>query len=55
MNHLGHKSRAIHQAYAADAKVVTFSLEHYEEASRLKALEQYKIIPFSATEESTGT
>ena len=56
MNHLGHKSKAVHQAYAADAKVVTFSLEHYEEATRLKVENQKNnIIKFEKTGEATGT
>ena len=30
MNHLGHKSKAVHRAYASKAKMVTLPLEHYE-------------------------
>ena len=38
MNHLGHKSKAIHRAYAAKAKAVTLPLEHYEQAKAEKIL-----------------
>ncbi|HEV3272798.1 MAG TPA: tyrosine-type recombinase/integrase [Candidatus Methylacidiphilales bacterium] len=48
MNHLGHKSKAIHAAYAGDAKTVTLPLEHYE------AEMQRKIVEFRGTE-ATGT
>ena len=41
MNHLGHKSRAIHAAYAADAHSVTLPLEHYE------TIKGQKVIQFS--------
>jgi hypothetical protein len=48
MNHLGHKSKAIHAAYAGDTKTVTLPLEHYE------AQMQRKIVEFRDTE-ATGT
>jgi len=48
MNHLGHKSKAIHQAYAGDAHAVTLPLEHYE------AEMQRKIVKFQQNE-ATGT
>jgi integrase len=38
MNHLGHKSKAIHRAYAAKAKAVTLPLEHYEQVKAKKIL-----------------
>ena len=38
MNHLGHKSRAIHRAYAANARSVTLPLEHYEQLKAEKIL-----------------
>jgi len=44
MNHLGHKSRAIHAAYAADAHSVTLPLEHYE------TIKGQKVIQFSHKE-----
>ncbi len=44
MNHLGHKSRAIHRAYAANARPVTLPLEHYE------ALQEQKIVEFRRDE-----
>jgi integrase len=39
MNHLGHKSRAIHAAYAEDAKSVTLCLEHYEQMKAQKIVD----------------
>jgi integrase len=39
MNHLGHKSKAIHRAYASQAKVVTLPLEHYEKMQANKIIE----------------
>jgi hypothetical protein len=39
VNHLGHKSKAVHRAYAARAKVVTLPLEHYERRQMDKILE----------------
>jgi integrase len=39
MNHLGHKSKAVHRAYASKAKVVTLPLEHYEEQRTNKIIE----------------
>ncbi len=39
MNHLGHKSKAIHRAYASQAKVVTLPLEHYEKLQATKIIE----------------
>ena len=39
MNHLGHKSKAIHRAYASQAKVVTLPLEHYEQIQASKIIE----------------
>jgi len=38
MAHLGHKSPAVHRAYARKAKVVTMPLEHYEQ-QKAKVLE----------------
>jgi integrase len=40
MNHLGHKSRAIHAAYADGAQVATLPLEFYE-AEKLKNVVQF--------------
>ena len=42
MNHLGHKSKAIHRAYASQAKVVTLPLEHYEMLQANKIIEFQK-------------
>jgi len=39
MNHLGHKSKAIHRAYAAQSRVVTLPLEHYERLQANKIVE----------------
>jgi hypothetical protein len=39
MNHLGHKSKAVHRAYASKAKVVTLPLEHYERAKAEKIID----------------
>jgi integrase len=39
MNHLGHKSKAVHRAYASKAKVVTLPLEHYEKAREDKIVQ----------------
>jgi integrase len=39
MNHLGHKSKAVHRAYASQAKVVTLPLEHYEKLQANKIIE----------------
>jgi hypothetical protein len=46
MNHLGHKSKAVHRAYAARAKVVTLPFEHYERR------QMDKIIEFRANNDS---
>lgn len=40
MNHLGHKSRAIHAAYSGGAQIVVMPLEFYE-AERLKKVVQF--------------
>jgi hypothetical protein len=49
MNHLGHKSKAVHAAYGRRASVTTLPLEYYE------AQKARKIIEFSrATRESTA-
>ncbi len=45
MNHLGHKSRAIHVAYAAAATVTVLPLEFYE------AERQKKIVRFDEQKE----
>jgi ribosomal protein L25 (general stress protein Ctc) len=56
MNHLGHKSKAGHAAYARDAKVVTLPLEHYEEVMRLKIEgKKTKVLPFRTEIAATGT
>jgi integrase len=56
MNHLGHKSKAVHAAYARDAKVVTLPLEHYEEVMRLKIEgKKTKVLPFRTEIAATGT
>jgi hypothetical protein len=39
MNHLGHKSRAIHAAYAGGAQVAVLPLEYYEEQRAKKVIE----------------
>ena len=39
MAHLGHNSRAIHQAYARKANVLTMPLEHYEKIKAEKVIE----------------
>jgi hypothetical protein len=36
MAHLGHGSKAVHQAYSASAEIITFPLEYYEEIKRRK-------------------
>jgi hypothetical protein len=41
MNHLGHKSRAIHVAYAAAATVTVLPLEFYE-ADRQKKIVRFE-------------
>ena len=50
MNHLGHKSRAIHRAYAANARSVTLPLEHYEQlkAQKILTFQQGQIAASSA-------
>jgi hypothetical protein len=40
MNHLGHKSSAIHAAYAGGARIATLPLEFYE-AQKLKNVVQF--------------
>lgn len=42
MAHLGHGSKAIHQAYSEKAEVVTFPLEYYEMVKRKKEKELQK-------------
>jgi hypothetical protein len=39
MAHLGHKSKAVHRAYAKSASRVTLPLEYYEELAAKKMLE----------------
>ncbi len=43
MGHLGHNSRAIHQAYAKQANVVTMPLEYYEKIHANKIIEFEKL------------
>lgn len=47
MNHLGHKSRAIHAAYVGGARVTVLPLEYYE------AQKEKKLIQFSAAPRET--
>lgn len=46
MNHLGHKSRAVHWAYARDAKSVSLPLEHYEQ------MKDKKVIDFDSAQDA---
>lgn len=39
MNHMGHKSRAIHAAYGAGAETTTLPLEYYEQQQQGKVIE----------------
>ena len=48
MNHLGHKSRAVHWAYARDAKSVSLPLEHYEQ------MKDKKVIDFDSAQDDTS-
>jgi len=46
MNHLGHKSRAIHAAYAGGAQAAVLPLEYYE------AKKEEKVIQFANSSRS---
>ena len=48
MNHLGHKSRAVHAAYAGGAQVGVMPLEFYE------AQKQKKLLQFKAENDQPG-
>ena len=47
MAHLGHGSKAVHQAYSESAEIVTLPLEFYEKQHR------DKILQFTANQESS--
>ncbi len=54
MNHLGHKSKAIHKGYARHAKVVTLPLEHYEQLKAEKILQFQQELDQSKPPEAEG-
>lgn len=50
MNHLGHKSRAVHAAYAGGAQVAVMPLEFYEAQLEKKVVQFQQAAPQQAAE-----